>query len=272
MSELQGVYRTGTVGQPVLVLLHSSQSNSGQWRALTSALKHEFDIIAVDLLGYGSAPAVATNVNRDDFRLGHETPRVTAALEYFNITTPVTLIGHSYGGAVALKLAVDKLVQVKRLVVFEPVAFHVLKQQDPARQEIERIAAILHDHDAETGTRAFVDYWNQPGFFDGLPERVQNSLVAQAPKVVMDFSALMGEPTPLEAYGHIDCPVLLLQGKYTQASAQQVAANLLTEFSQAASKTLACGHMGPLTNPEVVNPEIQSFLQPLLTVASCTDA
>ncbi|PWW15959.1 MULTISPECIES: alpha/beta fold hydrolase [Pseudidiomarina] len=261
MSELAGVYRSGTAGQPVLVLLHSSQSNSGQWRALQTQLQAEYDIIAIDLLGYGQAPAVATGVEPEAFRFSDEMPRVIEALQHYQITQPVTLIGHSYGGALALKLALEQPFVVDRVVLFEPVAFHVLDHQDPARAEIDAIAAQMDQYDAQAATRNFVDYWNEPGYFDALPDKIKRLMVAQASKVAMDFSALMGEPHKLQDYRHVQQPLLLLQGASTQASAKQVAQQLLHVLPHATTVTLPCGHMGPLTHAALVNQQIIEFLQ-----------
>ncbi|WP_339879158.1 alpha/beta hydrolase [Pseudidiomarina gelatinasegens] len=255
-----GVHRFGAVGKPPLLLLHSSQSNSGQWRGLIQQLGAHFDILAIDLLGYGKAPAT-DDIEAEAFRFDDELPRVLEAIAAMQWQQQlITLVGHSYGGALALKLALEQPVPVRELVVFEPVAFHVLEANEPARAEIERIAAQMYQEDAEAATRGFVDYWNQPGFFDALPERIRAGMTAQAAKVTRDFAALMGEPHKLSDYRNVTVPVLLLQGKHTQESARCVAHHLLQVLPDAQSETLDCGHMGPVTHPQLVNPAIVDFV------------
>ncbi|MDX1705145.1 alpha/beta hydrolase [Pseudidiomarina sp.] len=259
MTGVTGSYRSGTAGQPPVLLLHSSQSTSGQWRALQAELNQHFDVLAVDLLGYGKA-ARPEVMDPDDFRLSDEIPRVLAAIEDAAIDHPVHLIGHSYGAALALKLAREQALPVRSLTLFEPVAFHILDSDQPARQEIDKIADQMHQADAEAATRAFVDYWNQPGYFDALPERIRQGMVRQAGKVTMDFAALMGEPCNAEDYHQIQVPTLLLTGAFSRLSAQQVAARLQHVLPQVETAALACGHMGPVTAPELVNPVIVRFL------------
>lgn len=259
MTELAGVHRFGTEGKPPLLLLHSSQSNSGQWRGLVQQLHAQFDILAIDLLGYGQAPAPEA-IEPEAFRFADEVPRILEAVAMTQWQQPITLVGHSYGGALALKLALEKPFQVHDLVVFEPVAFHVLEANEPARKEIEKIAAQMYQHDAEAATRGFVDYWNQPGFFDALPQRIRAGMTLQASKVTMDFAALMGEPHKLSDYRNVNVPVLMLQGENTQESARCVAHHLLQVLPNAEAKTLACGHMGPVTHAQLVNPEIVRFV------------
>lgn len=260
MMILPGVFRFGTPAQPPLLLLHSSQSTSGQWRALIQQIQAEFDILAVDLLGYGKAPD-ANSIEPEAFRFADELPRILEAIDLVEWEQPITLVGHSYGGALALKIALEKRVAVQSLVVFEPVAFHVLTANEPARLEIDKIAAQMDQFDQRAATAAFVDYWNVPGFFDSLPERMQAVMLQQASKVTRDFAALMGEPYKLADYRLVDVPVLLLQGKYTQASARQVAQHLLHIIPNIQSKVLECGHMGPVTHPELVNAEIVRFVR-----------
>lgn len=259
MTELAGVYRSGVAGATPVLLLHSSQSNSGQWRQLITQLQGDFDVMAVDLLGYGNAPAASVD-SPESFRFADELPRIEAALSQAQWQQPVHLIGHSYGGALALKIALEQPFPVASLAVFEPVAFHVLDAQDSGRQQVEKIAGQMDQLAPAEATARFVDYWNSDGFFASLPARVQQVMISQTEKVIMDFAALMGEPHKASDYAQVQLPVLLLQGQYTQGSAQQVAARLLQVLPQVSTQTVACGHMGPLTHADQVNPLLLAFL------------
>ncbi len=261
MSEAlpQGFQRFGNIDGPSLVLLHSSQSNTSQWRALIQLLQADYDIIGIDLLGYGKAPRAEVE-QIEAFRFSDEVPRIVAGVKSLVGDKPVTLIGHSYGGALALKLALEQLLKVIAVAVYEPVAFHILEANEPARQEIEAIAVQMDAKDPVKSTEKFVDYWNQPGFFAALPDKVQQLMASQAEKVAMDFAALMGEPHKLVDYRRLTTPVLLLTGSKTQQSAKRVAEQLQHMLPEVEVKQLDCGHMGPLTHPHLINPELQAFL------------
>ncbi|WP_417688475.1 alpha/beta fold hydrolase [Pseudidiomarina sp.] len=255
----QGIQRFGNSNGPSLVLLHSSQSNTSQWRALIQQLQADYDIIGVDLIGYGQAPKAEVE-QVEAFRFSDEVPRIVNGVTELIGSKPVTLIGHSYGGALVLKLALENLLNVQAVAVFEPVAFHVLEANEPARQEIEAIATQMDANDPVGSTATFVDYWNQPGFFAALPEKVQQLMASQAQKVAMDFAALMGEPHKLVDYSKLTQPVLLLTGSKTQHSAKRVAEQLQRVLPDVRIKQLDCGHMGPLTHPQLVNPELCGFI------------
>src|SRR5688500_438233 len=86
-------------GEPV-VLLHSSGSSNAQWRALAEGLSARFRVIAPDFYGYG---ATEHWPGRGPFQLEREAEIVRAMLG--RAGEPAHLVGHSYGGAVALHFA-----------------------------------------------------------------------------------------------------------------------------------------------------------------------
>ena len=78
--------------------LHSNASSSGQWRALSDLLSSDFHVLASDSYGAGRSlewPSDSTITLADE----------VALLEpvFARAGKPFTLIGHSYGAAVALR-------------------------------------------------------------------------------------------------------------------------------------------------------------------------
>src|SRR5713226_242273 len=91
-----------------VVCIHSSASSSGQWRALMERLSDRFRVIAVDLYGSGKTPAWSQDqpMHLDD-EIALLSSVFQAAGDRFH------LIGHSFGGAIALKVALthrDRLI------------------------------------------------------------------------------------------------------------------------------------------------------------------
>jgi pimeloyl-ACP methyl ester carboxylesterase len=112
----------GSVG-PVVMLVHSSVSGARQWRRLMEDLKDRFRVRAVNLFGYGKTPpwpAEATQSLDDQARL------VEAALPAH--TGEIYLVGHSFGGSVAMKTAARLCGRVARLVLLETNPFYLLGQ------------------------------------------------------------------------------------------------------------------------------------------------
>jgi predicted metal-binding membrane protein/pimeloyl-ACP methyl ester carboxylesterase len=135
------------------------------------------------------------------------------------------LVGHSYGGAVALMAALADPGRVESLVVFEPVLFSLLTAEDPARVAALEIAAVRDDTVAAVQAGAlsasgarFVDYWMGPGTWAGMPEARREAIATQMQQVKAEWHAVFMEPTPLSVFAALDVPVLCLTGSESPAT------------------------------------------------------
>ena len=80
------------------------------------------------------------------------------------------LVGHSYGGAVALAVARARPECIDSLVLFEPVLFSLLVAEDPEQAASREITAVRDDTiaalergDPHGSGERFVDYWMEAG-------------------------------------------------------------------------------------------------------------
>jgi pimeloyl-ACP methyl ester carboxylesterase len=251
-----------TDSRPAVVLLHSSMSSRSQWAALMAAHEADYRFIALDLLGYGKAP-FPDEAMRANFSLAHEVHAVQAALAVqLADNEAFHLVGHSYGGATALRLARTAPERIRSLAVFEPVAFHLLDAADPGRVEVGAVIdAIEAAATAQDATRRFIDYWNGPGAFDAMPAPMRERFTAQVAKVKLDFVALLGEPATLRDMAAIDIPALVLTGRTGPASTHGVATRLASVLPRATTRQTPGGHMAPITHAADVNRELLTFLQ-----------
>lgn len=259
-KSLPAYLSTGS-GRPV-VLLHCTLSSKNQWRALTGALEGRHRVIALDLYGYGDTPMPE---RREAYSLLDEAELVDRLLAHLLPPgEPVHLVGHSYGGAVALRFSHRFPERVRTLTVFEPVAFHLLRRDDPWLQpvlammhELERLLGAGHPAQAAA---TFLDYWSGPGSFANFPPRVQQDFARRTPKLCLDFQALTGTQLTLDDYRSLTMPVTVIAGKASQPPAQRVAQELDRTLPNCTLTWVETGHMGPVTHPELVNPIIASSL------------
>jgi len=259
------------IGQgPPLLCLHSSLSSHKQWLSLAASLGKDYQLLLPDLLGYGGHKAVAYAAN-PVHSLAIESASVLAQLPSALRQQPMTLIGHSFGGALALHLARTGQLKLKALALYEPVAFHLLAASTlPEAQvlaaEVQALSMKLPDLAPQQAAQLFVDYWQQQDYFAHLPARMQQQMAAQVWKVPQDFSALISEPATVADYQQIQCPILLLQGSQSRRSALLIAELLAQCWPTANVQTLPAGHMGPLTAAELVNARIHDFLRAQIDV------
>lgn len=262
-AEQQPKLKVTGQGAPIL-LLHSSLSSHKQWLPLAALLSEQFSLWLPDLQGYGSNKAVAAGVT-PEWSLAAEADAIMALLSPEQKNAELILIGHSYGGAVALHLARTQKLNVKAMVLFEPVAFHLLAAESSAEAlaltaEVKALSQQIPTLEAWDAARLFVDYWQQKDYFRFLPVRMQQQMAAQVWKVPQDFAALIGEDATQADYARLQMPVLLMRGADSRRAALLVAELLAQSLTQVQTTTLPTGHMGPLTAPELVNQQIMDFL------------
>jgi pimeloyl-ACP methyl ester carboxylesterase len=246
-------------GAPV-VLLHASLASKSQWTPLVERLAARYRTIAVDLAGYGdNAMPVAAPFTLDD-----EVRIVAAHVD--NTAGPgarVHVVGHSYGGAVALRYAQRHGHRVASLSLYEPVAFGVLDGADPALAEFARQVDIVVQriamHRYHDAAQAFVDFWGGDGSYHALPLPAQTHLARRIPKVPLDFAAARGAPSG-EACRAIDVPTLLLGGTRSPGVSQQIVSALSRRLRRCRTGWIDGGHMAPVNDAPRVNRLIEAFV------------
>jgi pimeloyl-ACP methyl ester carboxylesterase len=249
-------------GAPV-VLLHSGGLSSRQWGKLLARLRGSRRVIAPDFLGYGTSsgwPADAPFHFEDDVAL----VEALAA----TLPGPVDLVGHSYGGLLALRLALRRPEAVRSIAVFEPVTFGVLHDPpdaealaDLARTDSE--GTFLDDATGgkEPWLERFVDYWNGEGAWRALPEPSRENFRTVGRKLFQEVRSLLHDRLPASAYRALEAPTLLLHGTASPLSAQRVCARLAAALPRATLRPVeGAGHMGPISHAAAVNEIVAAHL------------
>ena len=246
--------------KPPVVLLHSSLSSKQQWNRLVRSLSANYRVITIDLYGYGERRMPAAPEN---FSIATE---IDAVMEQVNEEIgdePFHLVGHSYGGAIALRLASEQSMRIRSLALYEPVAFGLLEFGDTARKEVAKLTAAMHramESDRARATRLFIDYWSGPGAFARLPEDVKSDFIDRIPKVPLDFQALFGDRLRLADLAALDFPVCLVGGLRSPASTIRITEALALALPNADCHFIDAGHMAPITHADQVNPILTAFL------------
>jgi pimeloyl-ACP methyl ester carboxylesterase len=247
-----------------VVALHCSGASGKQWRALSHAVPGRFMVIAPDLIGCGENRHWR---GQGPFHLSNEAAAIVDIVDALD--RPVHLVGHSYGGGVALRVAVERPNRIASLSLYEPTPFYVLKAVGPdgwdALSEIRTLATEITRGIATGAYRAaarrFVDYWSGASAWDGLKSETQDNLVNWIPKAALEFRALIEERIPLEAYRRLRVPMLLMRGEHSPRPAQLVAQKLARVCKPRMVEAVAgAGHMAPFSHAESVNRAIVDHL------------
>jgi pimeloyl-ACP methyl ester carboxylesterase len=189
---------------PVVMLVHSSVSGARQWHRLMDDLKAEFHVRAVNLFGYGkTAPWPGETLQS----LDDQAHLVEAALPAN--ADAVCLVGHSFGGSVAMKAAARLSGRVDKLVLLETNPFYLLNLSGRAdafaeamelRNYIKKFGAIGK---WSTAAERFADYWGGLGSWQAMsPERRSTFSEALKPNF-FEWDAVMNETTPVDQWAHL---------------------------------------------------------------------
>jgi len=238
-----------------VVALHCSGSSGRQWQPLADALGPQYSVIAPDLFDGGShAP------RSRPFTLKDEAAPVIDLID--RLDGAVHLIGHSYGGAVALRAALARSIRVASLSLYEPMLPHVLKSAGPdgivAWHQLQVLFADV-DRAVRAGAYAraaqcFFEYFNGAGAWTSLTPENQIALVHFIPRACLEWRAVMAERTPLSAYAGLAIPTLMMHGESTTEPLALITrrlADAMQGFSFHVVK--GAGHMAPITRAEDVN-------------------
>jgi pimeloyl-ACP methyl ester carboxylesterase len=209
---------TTSAGQPraqaeTILFLHGSLGNGDDWRRTVAALRTRYRCLTPDLIGYGASMRWPNGVRftLDAERLVLE-PLLACCADTFH------LVGYSYGGVVALDLALAHPDRVLTLTLIEPVLFNVLREAGKelafekfARTRDDFVAALARGP-AEQALRSFLDFWGGDGSWDRLLPEARADMLGAVGKVVLDWEASFAFTPSRQSLDAFGSRTLLLRG------------------------------------------------------------
>lgn len=245
---------------PTVVLVHSSVAGNRQWRRLAEGLSRRYRVLAPNLLGYGETTAWS----------GERAQTLDDAVQVLLAVCaasdgPVRLVGHSWGGALALMAAHRLGERVSHLLLYEPMLAGLLREPP---HDAWSEACALYDDVVRLGgggdwlalAARFTDYFNGDGAWQATPADRRQAIAAALPPNVHEWHAAMHAIAP-QAFAGVRARVLLMQGGATRPVLRATAERLRDAFGAWHFEVLPdWGHMGPMTHAEAFNRRVEAFL------------
>jgi pimeloyl-ACP methyl ester carboxylesterase len=243
------IRRVGT-GPPVVVL-HGALGTSLSWHAVAERLADRFEFLLVDRRGRG-----ASGHGTAPHSLAREVEDARAVLAAAG--PGAALVGHSFGGAVALEAA--RLEAPRRLVVYEPgVRVGGLVPAD----EIERIERLVEQGRLEEALNAGAEQLDAAGLVrsDGPLTGRSREFLELARTLPREIRAVGALGSDLSRYASIDVPTLLLAGGASPARQQRNCRELAAVLPDVRAERLdGHGHVAHHAAPGLVAGLLGSFL------------
>lgn len=127
---------TGNDTMPLLLFIHGSP---GSWDAFKdyladSSLRARAFMVSPDRAGYGGSgkEGVAT--------LSEQVELISAVLTLRKNQKPITIVGHSYGGPVAVRFAIDYPAVVKQLILISPVISPSIEENIGWKRRLQKMS------------------------------------------------------------------------------------------------------------------------------------
>ena len=223
---------------PTIVLVPGSCSTGAAWRPIIAAWDNQFRCVTTSLLGYGGTAERRTT---GDASISHETDALESVIR--RADGPVHLVGHSFGGLVALAVALLNRVPLASLAILEAPAVEVLREEGDDqhylafRQMTESYFAAFEGGSVEA-IASMIDFFGGAGTFAAWPPRVRAYAVATTPVNVLDWASAYGFPLSAASLAQVRVPTLVIRGGASHPAMQHVNALVSGCISEATLATI----------------------------------
>lgn len=249
-----------------VLALHCSLAHAGAWSALADVLGDDVTMIAPDLPGHGGSAdaAVATDLHDLSTAIAAELAGQIGA------GSPVDVIGHSFGGTVAMRLAQERPDLVRSLTLFEPVLFSAARGQEGAVLSDwlagqRRIDTAFAEGRIEEAASLFNDVWGHGIPFSRLPESQRRSFAERIHLIPATTHVLWDDAARITAAGRLETirvPVLLAEGTRSPpiiGLLNDVLAARIPDLTRLRQE--GAGHMLPLSHAEELAGAVRAHLE-----------
>jgi pimeloyl-ACP methyl ester carboxylesterase len=244
--------------EDTIVLLHGMLSSADYWTDVATKISHR-RIVAFDLLGFGSSPRPRSS----EYSYEDHCRAIIASLDASGVRGPVTLVGHSMGALIALRLAAERPDLVRNLVL---IGTPIYKSVSDARAVLGR-SWIRRRLIYGVTSQLFCSIWCQalrpisrrlaPLYVRGMPAMVARATVEHSWRSYSRSLANIVEAQSVACdLERVGCPTLIIYGD------EDVDARLPEDLAlpvHVRTLTLKGGHQLPITGPGEIAELVESL-------------
>jgi len=253
-------------GAPVL-LIHGFGASTYTWRHLAPALAQNFRVVAVDLKGFGQSPKP-----RDGRYSIYDQVDLIEQLIYRLDLKNVIIVGHSYGGGVALltslRLIAEDPARLSRLVLIGSAAY---EQGTPAFIRLIQVPLL-----GDLAVRLIPESWQAKWILrrayyddDKITEEIARSYSKPLRHAGAKYAVIrtarslrqLDSAQIAEQFTSISVPTFILWGRHDRIIPLELGQRLAETIPNSSLRIIEnCGHIPHEEHPEVTISLIREFL------------
>jgi pimeloyl-ACP methyl ester carboxylesterase len=216
-----------------------SCSTGAAWRPIISQWENGFSYVTTSLLGYGGTAERRTALDTD---IAHEVEILEAVIR--RAARPVHLVGHSFGGPVALADALRGQAPLPSLVIIEAAAPGILR----CMGELWHYRAFRDMTDSyfgafrageTTAIESMVDFYGGVGTFASWPQRMRNYAVETTAINILDWAGAYGFQPTQATLAAVEVPATVVWGGASHPAVQRANELLGHCMTNASTVTIA---------------------------------
>jgi pimeloyl-ACP methyl ester carboxylesterase len=224
---------------PAVVFVPGSCSTGAAWRPILGELGNGVRAVTTSLLGYGGTAERRTLRDAD---ISREAEILEAVIR--RAAAPVHLVGHSFGGAAAIAVALRRRVPLLSLVFIEAPVPELLRHAGEHRhyRAFREMTEGYFDAFRAGETAAIelmIDFYGGAGTFSAWPERIRRYAVDTTPVNILDWASAYDFQLTPGCLANIDVPALVLRGGASHPAMRRASELLSRCMANASLATIA---------------------------------
>lgn len=251
-------------GPRPVVALHCSLAHGGAWAGLASLMRR-VTVFAPDQPEHGKGSIWDRSRPLHDQAMAES----VAVTQHVGQGAAVDLLGHSFGGALALRIALERPDLVRSLTLVEPVLFAAAGAAgDPAfapfRARHLQFADLIAAGQAEDALRMFHGDWGTGDTLEDLQPRTRTYMLDRIPLIAAQNPTLLDDQAGMLRAGGLEAlnvPVLFVEGGASPPIVAAVHSALIARIGHCQRLVVpGAGHMVTITHAGAVAPTLQRHL------------
>jgi pimeloyl-ACP methyl ester carboxylesterase len=253
---------------PTILMLHGIASSNYTWRHIAPELARTHRVIQLELKGFGRSEKPF-----DEAYSARDQAELIAEFMVSRKLRDVTMIGHSFGGGIALMLALESDGRMKgriaRLILLDsvayeqnvPIFFRMLRMPLMSHVNVRAVPPMamaraglnIAYHDDSKITQEDVAAYARPLRSAGAKHAIIHTARQIVPNDLGDLSG---------RYGEIRQPTLIIWCEHDRVVPLEIGARLAREMPNASFRVIpTCGHLPQEEEPRETMRAIRAFLR-----------